>query len=673
MKMVALSLRLPRTLKGYAVLSLVVVTSILVLFALGVVLSYGLAVNRLSRGIGQTMFYGADGSAWFPLEEHRRDVPMSRISGYLRDAVVAIEDHRFQTHPGLDPIGIGRAIFRDIKARRLEEGGSTLTQQLARTLFLTGSRDFTRKGKEAILALMIEQRLSKTQILELYLNRIYLGGAVYGVEAMSQNVFGKPAAELKLSESAFIAGLIQMPSALWPWSHYDRALRRSHLVLARMRQERFITPEAEEQARRTPPRILPYPGLTRGTAGYAQDYLRQEFRTAFNDDNPPDWKVRTTFVPAMQKEAERAVSEGLAKFRQAGLQAALVAIDPETGDVLALVGGRDFGRTPFNRATNARRQPGSAFKPFVFAAALAGGMSPISSISDLNNLRVPGYDEWEVKNASAEPRDSLSLREALYESNNQAAVRLQTQVGSRPVLTLADSLGLSRMPDVPSLALGVGEATPLALTTAYSVFPNGGFAVMPRPILQVLDNDGYAVLNRQVERKPVLSEAVAYQMVSMLADVVDMGTGAAARSLGVRFPAGGKTGTTDDFKDAWFVGFSSTTVVGVWVGFDQPKTIGPDGYGARYALPIWADFMSRTARLRKTGEFRVPTTVEGVRLCRVSHLLPHESCPSYTEYFKHGDQVPEGKCDIHRGPNAVEVIGGIFSRIGKGIGKIFGR
>ncbi len=673
MRIVALSFRLPRTLKGYAVLSLVVVTSILVLFTLGVVLSYGLAVNRLSRGIGQTMFYGADGTAWFPLEEHRRDVPMSRMSGYLRDAVVAIEDHRFQTHPGLDPIGIGRAIFRDIRARRLEEGGSTLTQQLARTLFLSGSRDFTRKGKEAILALMIERRLSKTQILELYLNRIYLGGAVYGVEAMSQNVFGKPAAELKLSESAFIAGLIQRPSALWPWSHYDRALRRSHLVLARMRQERFITPEAEEQARRTPPRILPYPGLTRGTAGYAQDYLRQEFRTAFDDDNPPDWKVRTTFVPAMQKEAERAVSEGLAKFRQAGLQAALVAIDPETGDVLALVGGRDFGRTPFNRATNARRQPGSAFKPFVFAAALAGGMSPISSISDLNNLRVPGYDEWEVKNASAEPRDSLSLREALYESNNQAAVRLQTQVGSRPVLTLADSLGLSRMPDVPSLALGVGEATPLALTTAYSVFPNGGFAVMPRPIVQVLDNDGYAVLNRQVERKPVLSEAVAYQMVSMLADVVDIGTGAAARSLGVRFPAGGKTGTTDDFKDAWFVGFSSTMVVGVWVGFDQPKTIGPDGYGARYALPIWADFMSRTARLRKTGEFRVPTTVEEVRLCRVSHLLPHDSCPSYTEYFKHGDNVPEGKCDIHRGPNAVEVIGGIFSRIGKGIGKIFGR
>jgi 1A family penicillin-binding protein len=669
----ALSLRHPRTLKDYSFLLAAIVMSVIVLVTVVVVIRYGFAVNRLSRGIGQTMFYGADGTAWFPLEEHRRDVPLDRISPYLRNAVVAVEDHRFLRHRGIDPIGLGRAVVRDIRTLSLAEGGSTLTQQLARTLFLSGSRDFTRKGKEAVLALMIEQRLSKTQILELYLNRIYLGGSVYGVEAMSQNVFGKPAANLTLSEAAFIGGLIRMPSALWPWSHYDRALRRSHLVLTRMREERFITPQAEQQARATPPRILPTPGLTRGAAGYAEDYLRQEFRAAFDDDNPPDWKVRTSFLPAVQKEAERAVTQGLAKFRQQGLQAALVALDPHTGDVLALVGGRDFRRTPFNRAINARRQPGSAFKPFVFAAALNGGMSPVTPLSDLTDLRVPGYDEWEIRNTSSEPRDTLTLREALYESNNQAAVRLQTQVGSRPVLTLADSLGLSRMPDVPSLALGVGEATPLALTTAYSVFPNGGFAVMPRPIIQVLDNDGYSVLNREIERRPVLSEAVAYQMVSMLADVVDMGTGAAARTLGVRFPAGGKTGTTDDFKDAWFVGFSSSMVAGVWVGFDQPATIGQDGYGARYALPIWADFMSRTARLRKPGEFRVPTTVEAVRLCRVSHLVPRDSCPSYDEYFKHGDEIPEDKCDIHRGPSTAEVIGGIFSRIGKGIGKIFGR
>jgi membrane carboxypeptidase/penicillin-binding protein len=383
--------------------------------------------------------------------------------------------------------------------------------------------------------------------------------------------------------------------------------------------------------------------------------------------------VRTTFVPALQREAERAVTQGLAKFRQAGLQAALVVIDPHTGDVLAMVGGRDFRRTPFNRAIGAKRQPGSAFKPFVFAAALASGMSPISPVSNLNGLRVPGYDEWEVKNASIETRDTLTLREALYESNNQAAVKLQTQVGSRPVLRMAQSVGLPPMPDVPSLALGVGEATPLQLTAAYAVFPNGGFAVTPRPIIQVLDNDGYAVLNREVERKPVISEAIAYQMVSMLADVVDIGTGASARSLGVRFPVAGKTGTTNDFKDAWFIGFSSSLVAGVWVGFDKPATIGPDAYGARYALPIWADFMSKAARLRKPEPFRVPTTVESMRLCRVSHLRPREACPAYTEYFKHADLVPDDECDVHRGPNAAEVIGGIFSKIGKGIGKIFGR
>jgi 1A family penicillin-binding protein len=669
-----LSLRHPRTLKDFAVLTIAIAGTIALLVSAGIVIRYGFAVNRLARGIGQTLFYGADGKPWFPLEEHRRDVPLNRISAYLRDAVVAVEDHRFHSHPGIDPIAVGRAVVRDLRAGGLEEGGSTLTQQLARTLFLTASRgDWMRKGKEAVLALMIEQRLSKTQILELYLNRIYLGGNVYGVEAMSQNVFGRSAIDLTLPEAAFIAGLIRMPSALWPWSHYDRAVQRSHVVLARMRAEGFITAQAEQQARAAPPRILADPGLNRGASGYAQDYLRQQFKAEFEDDNPPDWKVRTTFVPALQTEAERAVTQGLAKFRQAGLQAALVAIDPHTGDVLAMVGGRDFRRTPFNRAVGARRQPGSAFKPFLYAAALEGGMSPISLVSNLNGLRVPGYDEWEVKNASIDTRDTLTLREALYESNNQAAVKLQTQVGSRPVLRMAELVGLPRMPDVPSLALGVGEATPLQLTAAYAVFPNGGFAVRPRPILQVLDNDGYAVFNRDVERKPIVSEAIAFQMVSMLADVVDVGTGAAARSLGVRFPAAGKTGTTDDFKDAWFVGFSSSVVVGVWVGFDKPATIGPDGYGARYALPIWADFMSKAARIRKPEDFRVPTTVEGVRLCRVSHMLPRDACPTYTEYFKRSDEVPDDECDVHRGPNAAEVIGGVLSKIGKGIGKIFGR
>lgn len=668
-----MSLRHPRTLREVVVLLTLLVLGGLSIITVVLVVRYSVAVNRLSRGIGQTTFYGADGKPWFPLEEHRRDVPLDRISAYLQDAVVAVEDHRFHSHVGLDPIGIGRAIVRDIRAGSLEEGGSTLTQQLARTLFLTGSRDFARKGKEAILALMIERRLSKIQILELYLNRIYLGGSVYGVEAMSRNVFGKAAADLSLAESAFIAGLIRMPSALSPWSHYDRALQRSRVVLARMREEGFISQQAEQSARAAPPKVLSSPGLNRGASGYAEDYLRQQFRAEFADDNPPDWRVQSTLLPALQREAERAVVEGLRRFRQARLQAALVAIDPETGDVLALVGGRDFRASPFNRATEARRQPGSAFKPFVYAAALNNGLSPISLLSGLNGLRVEGHDEWQVRNASTDERDALTLRDALTESNNQAAVRLQTQIGSRPIIQMASSVGLPRMPDVPSLALGVGEATPLELTAAFAAFPNGGFAVRPRAIVQVLDGDGYVVLNHNVERQPVISEGVAYQMVSMLADVVDLGTGAGARSLGVRFPIGGKTGTTNDFKDAWFVGFSSSLVAGVWVGFDQPASIGQDGYGAQYALPIWAEFMSRAARIRTPAPFRVPTTVAAVRLCRASHLLPRDACPAYTEYFKHGDVEPEEQCDIHRGPTAAEVIGGVFSRLGRSIGRIFGR
>ena len=319
---------------------------------------------------------------------------------------------------------------------------------------------------------------------------------------------------------------------------------------------------------------------------------------------------------------------GCARFRQSGLQAALVAIDPQTGDVLALVGGRDFARTPFNRAVNAKRQPGSAFKPFAFAAALNNGMSPVSTLSGLNDLRVPGHDEWEVKNASLEARDILTLREALYESNNQAAVRLQTQIGSRPVLRMAEAVGLPRMPDVPSLALGVGEATPLQLTAAYAVFPNGGFAVAPRPIVQVLDDDGYAVFNAEVQRKPVISEAVAYQMVSMLADVVDIGTGAAARSLGVRFPAAGKTGTTDDFKDAWFVGFSSSVVVGRLGRIRSARRHRP----RRLRRAICAADLGRFhgthgahPQARSRSASRPPS--DAVRLCRVSHLRSARDMP----------------------------------------------
>ncbi len=333
-------------------------------------------VYRLTRGVGDTWFHTADGRRWFRLDEQRQDVPIAAIAPHLQQAFVAVEDHRFYLHPGLDPIALGRAVFRNVREPGTVEGGSTLTQQLARTLFLSNRKSYVRKAREAVLSVLIETQLSKQQILELYLNRIYLSAGTYGVEAMSRRVFGKAAKDLSLAESALIAGLARAPATLSPWSNLDGAVARSHTVLARMRQEGFITEAQEQQARRAPLRVQPYRSASERRYGYAKDYLRQRFRDRFGGDHPPDWRVETTFVAALQDAAEAAVENGLRRRGATDLQAALVAIDPATGDVLALVGGRDYERSAFNRASRSRRQPGSAFKPFVFAAALERGFSP---------------------------------------------------------------------------------------------------------------------------------------------------------------------------------------------------------------------------------------------------------------------------------------------------------
>ena len=609
----------------------------------------GYAVYRLTRGIGDTWFLAADGRRWFRLDEHRRDVPLGEIPEHLQHAFIAIEDHRFYSHPGIDPIALGRAVVRNLGDSGAREGGSTLTQQLARTLFLSNQKTYGRKAREAVLALMIDAQLTKEQVLELYLNRIYLSAGVYGVETMSRHLFGRPASKLNLAESALIAGLARAPSALSPWSNLDGAIERSHVVLTRMREEGFITEAQEREARRTSIRIRPYPGATDPRGGYAKEYLRQLFRDRFGGDHPPDWEVKTTFVPELQDIAERTVADGLRRFSEPGLQAALVAIDPRTGDVLALVGGRDFGQSQFNRATRSRRQPGSAFKPLVYAVALERGFTPVSVIDGLESIAPQGPEEWAPRNASGEIPDALTLRAALLESNNRAAAALQQRVGSRAIVRLASDAGLENMPDVPSLSLGTGLVSPLDLTAAFAMFPNGGLAVEPRGIVRVVDADGGVAFDQPVHSERVISAETAFQMVAMLSDVLDRGTGVAARRLGVRFPSGGKTGTTNDFKDAWFVGFSSSLVVGVWVGYDQPKSIGRDGYGSRYALPIWSDFMRRSSRLRRPGEFAMPDGLKDEELCRVSYLRPVEGCDVYVEYFKADDKVPGRLCPLHEG------------------------
>jgi 1A family penicillin-binding protein len=654
----------------------VIFGALIVLTAISVtwLLRQGYAVHRLTRGVGDTWFMSADGRRWFRMDEHRRDVPLAEIPEHLQRAFIAVEDHRFYLHPGVDPIALGRAAFRNLRSSGAPEGGSTLTQQLARTLFLSNRKSYGRKIREAALAMMIDAQLTKEQVLELYLNRIYLSAGVYGVETMSRHLFGRPAKQLNLAECALIAGLARAPSALSPWSNLEGAIARSHVVLARMREEGFITKSQEREAHNTSIRIRPYPGAADPRAGHAKEFLRQLFRERFGGDHPPDWEVRTTFVPALQDAAERAVTEGLRRFNDSGLEAALVAIDPKTGDVLALVGGRDFSQSQFNRASRSRRQPGSAFKPLLFAAALEHGYSPVSMIDGLINIQPQGPDEWAPRNVGGDTPDALTLRAALIESNNRAATALQQKVGSRPVLRLASHVGLENLPDVPSLSLGTGLVTPLDLTTAYAVFPNGGMAVTPRAIVRVLDADGGVALDNPISSERVISPQTAFQMVSMLTDVLDRGTGAPARRLGVTFPSGGKTGTTNDFKDAWFVGFSSRVVAGVWVGFDQPRTIGRDAYGSRYAAPIWSDFMRRAAKVRAPEEFDPPSGLKEAMLCRVSYSRPVEGCSTYTEYFKPDDRTPTQLCPIHQGTikqRVRRVIDNVLTGLGRRIRGIF--
>ena len=650
------------------------VAAVLVLIAIAWIGRYGWAIHKLNRGVGDTVFLDARGREWFRLDEQRRDVPLASISTFLKDAVIAVEDHRYYHHPGIDPIGVGRALVTNLRSDRTQ-GGSTITQQLARTLFLSNARTPARKAKEAALSVMLEVQLRKREILELYLNRVFLGGGIYGVETMSRKMLRKPASDLTLAEAALIAGVIRAPTTYSPWRHFDAARARSFVVLQRMREEGKITAEQERAARAERIHIQPPSSVSSARHGYAKEYLRQQFRNVFGGDHPPDWKVSTTFVAELQDAAEAAVREGLKRQRIPGLQAALVAVDPATGNILAMVGGSDFAATPFNRAVSSRRQSGSAFKPFVYAVALENGLSPVSRLQGLQQVAIEAPSGiWIPRDERANGRDEMTLREALIESNNAAAVLLQQRVGTRPVLQLARSLGVPNQPDVPSLALGSGLVTPLELTTAYAVFPNGGYRVRPRGILSVKDGAGQTVESATVERERIISEGTAFQMVTMLQDVVSRGTGAAARSYGLSAAIGGKTGSTNDYRDAWFVGFNSSVVVGVWTGFDQPQTIREGGTGARVALPIWADFMRRVQRSLPSRTFEPPPGLEPHEMCLVSHDRPVSGCPVYVEYFKDGDAVPTQLCPLHEGTfreEAARAVDGLMRAIGHRIRGIF--
>src|SRR5262245_38154623 len=662
-------------------------------------LRYGLPDDAGMRKIGDmdqatAVFDASDRLAFTIFKEQRIDVPLDKISRNLVHAILDIEDQRFYNHRGFDVVRIASAAIANVRHRRAAQGGSTITQQLARQSFLRPDKTFHRKIQELILAARIEHLYSKDDILELYLNKVYFGDGFYGVEAASRGYFGKHASELTIDEAALLAGLVKSPSSYAPTVNSERATARRNVVLQTMLEAGHID-QAEYKAAHAK-KVALHDMLREPEAHgqYFKEQVRRELLDRFGWQvvYQAGLRVYTTLDMSMQTAAEAAVAEQLkaldakrsalaarranttvaadknAPVATAGtspdadpLQAALVAMEPESGHVRAMVGGRDFSASNFNRAVQAKRQPGSAFKPFVYAAALESGYSPASIIDRLDDPISIGSASWTPEDEHSEGAE-MTMRTALRTSSNRAAVRMLQEIGIDRAVQEARDLGIGEVPSVPSLALGSGEVTLQSMTAAYGAFANHG--VVPKPVLirRVEDRDG--VLLYQSEEAPAraISDTTAFLMSTMLADVINAGTGARARSMGFRLPAAGKTGTTNDYNDAWFIGYTPTLVTGVWVGFDQPRTILPRGFAADVAVPMWASFMKVATKDAKPEWLTPPPGVIAMNVCRVSGQLPNDGCSSvevvnkdgiverrsmiYTEYFERGTQ-PSVVCELH--------------------------
>ena len=487
----------------------------------------------------------------------------SRLPSFVPNAFIAIEDRRFREHPGLDPIGLLRAASENIHAGHIVQGGSTLTQQLAKNLFLEPQRTFERKMQEALLALYIEARYSKDQILTLYLNRVYFGAGTYGIEAASERFFGKPAEKLSLPEAAMLAGSVKAPARFNPLADSDASEERARVVLRAMYDAGFITSRVCADAQTTRPRILRAAG-TPGS-GYFADWIVAQVPTLIGDSSGPV-VVQTTLDLDAQAKAERALETTLAREgdRRSASQGALVALTPG-GAVRAMVGGRSYADSPFNRVTDATRQPGSAFKPFVYLAALEHGHSPSDTIDD-KPVDIRG---WQPLDYEGRFEGEITLSRAFAKSSNSAAAQLIEELGPRTVVETARKLGItSPLAAVPSLALGTSDVTPLELAGAYAAFANGGDVASPYAILRIRARGGHVLYQRAKSSvHAVMSPSDAANMANLMADTVATGTGKLARLDGR--PSAGKTGTSQDFRDAWFVGFTSDLVAAVWIGNDD--------------------------------------------------------------------------------------------------------
>jgi len=620
-----------------------------------------IATIRPSEG---TLIYSSDGVLLAKVAtENREIVPLSHIPDHLIQATVAIEDKRFYSHPGVDVRGIARALFENLRRGYAVQGGSTLTQQLARNLYLTRKKTIARKLQEAILALQLERNYTKDEILELYLNQVYYGHGAYGVQVASEVYFRKKPRELSVAESALLAGLTRRPLDYSPYERPDRAKHRRNLVLQAMASMGYVTADQAQSAMQEPLRLAPAPkpvGLKEYHAPYFTSWLLRQLVRRYG----ADWvykgglRIYSSLNWQMQQHAERALREGVEQMRRRGVNTgALVAIDPHTGGIKAMVGGVDFAKSEVNCATRRVFHPGSAFKIFDYTAAIEDGFTPDTIIVD-SPVRYPnGTGGWWVpKNAYGGYSGPVTVRTAVAKSINVCAVKVADKIGIDKVIDVAHRMGLrGEIHRYLSTALGAVEVSPLEMASAAGVLATGGVRVEPVAITRILDRYGNLVEEAAPKPQRVLSDDVARTMTDILSSVIQHGTGYPIKRYFTGLAAG-KTGTTNDFRDAWFVGYTRDLACAIWVG-DQNRKPMARIFGATVPAPVWGKFMAKADPLMRKWHTAGPVekTSEGpqrksvtLSICAQTGLLANPECPeTYEQVFTPDQQPPTRHCNVH--------------------------
>ncbi len=568
-----------------------------------------------------TRLYADDGALFAELFiEKRVPIPLSEMPEHLRKAFIAIEDVRFYQHFGFDVRGIGRAVYKNVLRKGMSEGASTITQQLARNLFLTPTKSMKRKIEEVILAVNIERNYSKDEILSMYLNLIYLGEGAYGVEAASHTYFDKKTKDLSLAEAAALAGLTKAPSRSSPFKNQAKALERRNLVLKKMLEAGFINQARYRTAVISPLVLAPFRMHEKKTGFFIEQTKQalEEYLPRQDEVLTTGLNVHTTINLKMTGYAYDAIEKGMRLYRERNPkvevlpEVALIAMDVKTGEVKVLIGGKDFAASPYNRATQGRRQPGSAFKPIIYLAGITQGFSPETTLMDAPLSYADSTGQvWQPRNYNNEYHGAVTMRRALELSLNTATVRLLERIGVPRVIDLAKKLHISGTfaPNL-SLALGSTEVSPLELAAAYAVAARGGTYIAPSTIRSILTAQGEEI-HRDAGQERVIAPEAAYTLVDMMKGVIKRGT--AGKAAGMPYFLAGKTGTTNDFRDAWFVGFSPQLLCLVWVGYDKGTFLGKKESGGTTALPIWMEFMSKALPLYPNEDFALPEKEEATK------------------------------------------------------------